>query len=214
MHFFVEVLPYAETKYSRRSTVGRPSMSYGPSSPASRHSVMSVRSQRGAGSMSPSKHRMDRKRGIRPMKSVKSARSLYRASRKQSTVSIKPSAMDVNKESKSVVQDSGEEGSTTSILKSKQVKSTTSSKSSKHSDEGSGDDEGVEKDEEDSDVKTKRGKESRDLDENSESLQDFMLAYGVPSDQDLSRDWQAFKSHLVEKVYEENGVSWIMSSVK
>lgn len=148
------------------------------------------------------------------MKSVKSARSLYRASRKQSTVSIKPSAMDVNKESKSVVQDSGEEGSTTSILKSKQVKSTTSSKSSKHSDEGSGDDEGVEKDEEDSDVKTKRGKESRDLDENSESLQDFMLAYGVPSDQDLSRDWQAFKSHLVEKVYEENGVSWIMSSVK
>lgn len=211
MHFFVEVLPYAETKYSRRSTVGRPSMSYGPSSPASRHSVMSVRSQQGAGSMSPSKHRMGRKRGIRPMKS---ARSLYRASRKQSTVSIKPSEMDVNKESKSAVQDSGEEGSTTSILKSKQVKSTTSSKSSKHSDVGSGDDEGVDKNEEDSDAKTKLGKESRDLDENSESLQDFMLAYGVPSDQDLSRDWQAFKSHLVEKVYEENGVSWIRSYVK
>lgn len=41
----------------------------------------------------------------------------------------------------------------------------------------------------------------------ADSLQDFRTQYGVPSDANLVRDWQAFRSHLVERVYESTGVS-------
>lgn len=97
---------------------------------------------------------------------------------------------------------------TPSTDKSKQLTVKASSKSRRSKEEKEGDvTSGVAVDKEDDKSDSVQKRERDSLEENSESLKDFMLAYAVPSDQDLVQDWQAFKSHLVERVYEETGVN-------